>query len=458
MQAPFDQPLPSTGARNPPITGSPVLLWTLAALFLLNTMNYVDRLLFSVAQEAIKADLRLSDFQLGLLGGPAFALLYTLASFPIARLADRGNRVTIISIAFATWSAMTAFCGVATNFVQMLFGRAAVSIGEAGCTPPAHSLISDTFPAERRTTVMAIFVSAGPVGSLIAAIAGGWIVQVHGWRAAFIICGVIGIVLAIVTRFTVPEPPRRQLSHHQPLLPTFRTLLGKRSFVAVTIAGAIAGIGSFSNHQYMVSFLMRAHDLPLATASTLSGLVFGGVGIFVTLGAGAIMDRGRMRFPRIRIWLPALGMLWSGVLYAGGFQMPVAWLSLTMFFVASLGQHFYMPAMFSLGQELAPPHMRAMASAIIISVISLLGYGIGPPAVGYLSDLFRGMALAQQGLSAAGCELDPGPLCQAASATGLRWSLTLGSCFFILAGICFALAGRWVNRDLVNDEAPGAET
>jgi len=449
MHAPFETSrVPSHGAGAAP--AKPVLVWTLVALFLLNTMNYVDRLLFSVAQEAIKIDLKLTDFELGLLGGPAFALLYTLASFPIARLADRGNRITIISTAFALWSGMTAFCGVASNFVQMLFGRAAVSIGEAGCTPPAHSLISDIFPPERRTSAMAVFVVAGPVGSLIASIGGGWLVQAHGWRSAFILCGVLGLVLALVIRMTVREPAHRDAKKTEALLPTLRTLLGKRSFVAVTLAGAVAGIGSFSNHQYMVSFLMRAHGLPIATASTLSGLVFGAVGIFMTLCAGAIMDRNRARFPRIRIWLPAAGMLYCGTLYALGFQADALLVTLILFFAASLGQHFYMPAMFSLGQELAPPHMRAMASAIIISVTSLLGYGLGPPAVGLLSDVLREAAMVSYGLSAGDCASGQIALCKAASAEGLRWSLTLGSCFFVLAGLLFALAGRWVDQDLAD--------
>lgn len=458
MHAPLERASADGGIIGLPLRASrPALLWTLLTLFLLNTMNYVDRLLFAVAQEAIKADLLLTDFQLGLLGGPAFALLYTLASFPIARLADRSNRVTIISLAFAAWSAMTAFCGIAANFMQMLIGRAAVSIGEAGCTPPAHSLISDAFPAERRTTAMAVFVAAGPVGALIAALGGGWLVQTHGWRTAFIVCGVAGVLLAVVIRATTREPARVHGRITEPLLPALRTLLAKRSFVAVALAGAVAGIGSFSNHQYMVSFLMRAHGLPLATASTLMGLVFGGVGILVTLSSGPIMDRWRQRFPHIRIWLPAAGMLWCGSLFAIGFQVPVMWIAITLFFTASLGQHFYMPAMFSLGQDLAPPHMRALASAIIISASSLLGYGLGPPAIGLLSDVFRGMAMAQYGISAAECSANSAALCQIASAQGLRWSLTVGSCFFILASLLFALAGRWVASDLPKDRgAPAA--
>lgn len=222
-------------ARTVPLRG--MLLWTIASLFLLNTLNYVDRLLFSVAQEAIKVDLELSDFQLGLIGGPAFAILYTLFSFPLARIADRGHRVRLISAALGLWSVMTAFCGMATNFVQMLFGRAAVSIGEAGCTPASHSLISDAFPANQRTTAISIFAVAGPVGALTAAILGGALIAAYGWRTTFILCGAVGAVLAIVFRMTVREPARTGGDQPVALVSTLRVLLAKRSFVMVAIAG-----------------------------------------------------------------------------------------------------------------------------------------------------------------------------------------------------------------------------
>jgi hypothetical protein len=215
-------PRAKTGTLSPVQTS---LAWTMGALFILNTMNYVDRLLFSVAQELIKTDLGLSDFQLGLLGGPAFALLYVLSSFPIARLAERHHRVSIISLSFAAWSAMTAFCGVASNFFQLLIGRGGVSIGEAGCTPSAHSLISDYFPPARRTSAMSLFAAAGPLGALLAAIGGGWMVAHFGWRAAFIGCGAFGLIAALVFRFTVREPARSgEAKAIKPLLAT----LGRR--------------------------------------------------------------------------------------------------------------------------------------------------------------------------------------------------------------------------------------
>ena len=437
-----------------PTASRSVLLWTIIALFLLNCLNYIDRLLFSVAQELIKTDLGLSDFQLGLIGGPAFAILYTLFSFPIARAADRGRRVRIIAISLTLWSAMTAFCGMAANFVQMLIGRAAVSIGEAGCTPASHSLISDAFPAERRTTVIAIFAVAGPFGAMFAAVVGGALIGSYGWRAAFIICGAAGILLAILFGATVPEPARTHPSSSPSFLFTFRHLLRRRSFALVALAGGVAGIGSYANQQYMVSFLMRAHGLSLANASLLMGLVIGGVGILFTLIGGPAMDLGHRRYPRIKAWLPSVSLLWCGTLYAIAFQIPAVGLAIGLMIFASMGQHFYMPAMYAHGQDVAPPHMRAMASAIIIATSSVVGYGLGPPLVGLVSDILAEAARGAAGLDLADCAKRATQACEAASAQGLRLSLSFGSCFFILAAGLFALASRWMTADVADRDQP----
>ncbi|ARS26875.1 spinster family MFS transporter [Sphingomonas sp. KC8] len=422
--------------------------YTLAALFVLNMMNYVDRLLFGVTQELIRADLGLSDFQLGLLGGPAFALLYVLFSFPIARVAERGNRVSIISIAFAAWSALTACCGLAASFVQLLLARAGVSVGEAGCAPPSHSLISDYFPPERRTSAMSVYGAAGPVGALVAAVGGGWIAQHFGWRVTFLACGGFGVAAAILFRLTMREPARQAVAHQPSMAGALGMLLGKRSFVLVAAAGAVAGFASYSNHQYMVSFLMRAHGLSVGTAGTVLGLVIGGVGILVTLAAGPIIDGNRVRFPGIRTWLPAVGLLWSGLFFATAFTIRDTALSIGLLVTASIGQHFYMPSMYTVAQDVAPPAVRATAAALLIAIISVVGYGLGPPLVGLASDVLGGLAMTAHGTSAAACKVAASAACEAAKSDGLRLSLSIGSIGFVIAGILFALAGRTIDRDV----------
>ena len=182
--------------------------YVLGALLVVYTFNFIDRVVIAIIQEPIKHEFALTDFQLGLLGGPAFAVLYTFLGIPIARLAERKNRMTILSICLAIWSGMTALCGFANSYAMLLMARIGVSVGEAGCTPPAQSVISDYFPATSRATAVSIYALGVPIGSMLAAIGGGWLAQEFGRRSAFLILGVPGLLLAVIVKLTVKEPPR----------------------------------------------------------------------------------------------------------------------------------------------------------------------------------------------------------------------------------------------------------
>ncbi|MGE3931591.1 MAG: MFS transporter, partial [Hyphomonadaceae bacterium] len=190
--------------------------YVLGALLVVYTFNFIDRVIVGIIQEPIKVEFGLTDFQLGLLGGPAFAILYTLLGIPIARLAERYNRMSILAVCLALWSAMTAACGFAVNYATLLAARIGVSIGEAGCTPPANSVISDYFPAERRASALSIYALGIPIGSMIAAVGGGWIATEVGWREAFIWLGVPGVLLAVIVKLTVKEPPRAAATGETP--------------------------------------------------------------------------------------------------------------------------------------------------------------------------------------------------------------------------------------------------
>jgi MFS family permease len=425
------------------------LAYTLGALFVLNTMNYVDRQLFGVMQELIKRDVGLSDFQLGLVGGPAFAVLYILAAFPIARLAERWNRVSIVSLAFGTWSVMTAICGGATSFLQLLLARGAVSIGEAGCAPASHALIADYFPPQRRTSAMSIFGAAGPIGALSAAIGGGLLAQRYGWRTTFFACGALGLAAAVLFRLTVREPRQGGSKTTVGLRAALRLLCAKRSFLAVAAASACAGFASYSNSQYMVSFLMRVHGLPVAAAATAVGLILGAVGIVMTLSTGVLIEHGRRRFPRIRTWLPAGGLIWAGCIFALAYLARPTPLAIGLLAAGSLGQHFYMPAMYTLAQDVAPASMRATSAALMISVVSLVGYGIGPPLIGLLSDMLGTAAMHSAGLDPRSCLPNSLGECAFARAHGLGLSMSAGSIFFIVGGVLFGMSGRSIVRDMV---------
>jgi len=431
-----------------PARSGALLGWTLALLFIVNTMSSVDRLLFAIVQELIKVDLALSDFQLGLLGGPAFALLYAVAAFPIARFADRHNRVNIITIVFIAWSAMTTLCGFAGSFIHMLFARAGVSIGEAGCTPPAHSLISDMFPPERRMGAISIYAAGGPVGAMAAAIGGGWFAQHYGWRPTFFLCGGIGLAFAILLRLTLREPARS----HAPAVPTgfiatLSVILHKRSYVMAATSGSLASFAINAINQYFVSFLIRAHDMPLSAAGTVMGLATGGVGIVSILIAGTLVDRTRLSIPQMRTWLPAGGMIWCGVFYITAFAVADARLAVALLLLAALGQGFWVPAIYTIAQDVAPPSMRSTSAALMIAIVSVVGYGFGPPLVGLASDVFSHLAMQANGTSAAACASEVSIGCAKAAAGGLRLSLSLGATVWIAAGLVFLLSGRTIAAD-----------
>ncbi|CAN5302391.1 MFS transporter [soil metagenome] len=437
-------------------TGNARLLWTLFILTAVYLMSSVDRLLFGVVQEMIRKDLGLNDFQLGLLGGPAFALLYTATSFPIARFADMHNRVSVISLVLVAWSVMTAACGLATSFLHMLIARAGVSIGEAGCTPPSHSLISDMFPPSRRLTAISVCTAGGPVGALAAATLGAALAQFHGWRTAFFVCGALGIALAALLRLTVSEPARL----HAPAatggyMSDIRFLLGKRSYLLAGLSGALASFSVVAINQYFVSFLMRSHHLQLSEAGAVMGIAVGGIGIVSILLAGPITDIASKALPGIRTWLPATGMTWCGLFYVAAFQVADTRWAVALLLLASLGQTFWVPAIYAIAQDVSPRSMRATSGALIISILSVVGYGLGPPLVGFGSDLLSDVSMSLNGLSAASCSAQLVPDCTKAIADGLRWSLSLGAFGFVLAGLVFALTGRTIEQDLDISSQPG---
>ena len=427
-----------------------MLVWTLAMLFVMNMMNSMDRVLFSILQELIKIDLKLTDFQLGLLGGPAFALLYTFAAFPIARLADRHNRVNIISIVFFAWSLMTIVCGFAGSFLHMLFARAGVSIGEAGSTPSSHSLISDIFPPAWRMTAISVFAAAASVGALLAATGGASFAQHFGWRETFYLCGAIGIPLAILLRATLREPQRgigMQNREHIGFIATIRTTLSKRSFAIAATAGALASFAINAINQYFVSFLIRSHHLSLTNAGVIMGIAVGGIGIFSTLLVGPLVDRSRRRFPGMRTWLPAAGLVWCGTLYALAFMVTDTHMAIMLLFAAACGQTFWVPAIYTVAQDVSPPAMRSTSAALMIAIVSIVGYGLGPPLVGLASDTLSHMAMQHSQLDPAFCATTVTEACAAAISNGLRMSLSVGAFAFIFGGLVFLLSGRTIDRD-----------
>ncbi|OQW58036.1 MAG: hypothetical protein A4S17_12290 [Proteobacteria bacterium HN_bin10] len=431
--------------------------YVLGALLVVYTFNFIDRVVIGIIQEPIKLEFGLTDFQLGLLGGPAFAILYTLLGIPIARLAERMNRMTILAVCLGFWSAMTAACGFAVNYATLFAARVGVSIGEAGCTPPANSVISDYFPSDRRASALSIYALGIPIGSMIAAVGGGWIATEIGWREAFIWLGVPGVLLAVIVKLTVKEPPRTVSTADTPSFVSAVAALSKKpTFWHVAFGSAMASFVGYGVGQYLTSFMIRTHGFTLFEAATVIGVVLGVCAAIGTFSSGFLADRISKRHPNALAWLPALGFAIATPLYLLSFILPNIWMALPALMIAAVTHYFYLGPMYAVTQGIAAPRMRATAVAVLLFIVNLIGYGMGPPVIGALSDFLANGQLAQFGLDTAACAAQgaqadsvSGPRCAAGVETGLRWAMMIGVLGYLWAGLHFLLSARTLRRDWV---------
>ncbi len=382
--------------QEPPVAESTRYRWTvLVMLTLVYTFNFIDRQILVILQEPIKADLGLSDAQLGLLTGFSFALVYVTAGIPIAWLADRANRRNIVAASLAFWSLMTAMSGLVQNYGQLLVARLGVGVGEAGGTPPAHSMISDYFPPSSRGTALSFYSMGIYIGVLFGFAAGGWIAENFGWRNAFFVIGIPGILYAFAVLWVVKEPKR---GHFDPagagapaqssLSETMAGLRRRPTFWYLSVGCAFSAFISYGNGNFMPSFLMRNHGLSLTEVGVILGLISGLSGATGTFLGGYMADRLATRDMRWYLWIPILGGLSA--------MIPAYYTLLgenTTFIVAAMIPSQILSALY-LGpciatcHNLVSPGMRAMASAILYFVLNLIGLGLGPLTVGLLSDFY----------------------------------------------------------------------
>lgn len=433
-------------------------IYVLFALVLVYTLNFVDRTIVGALVEPIKYDLQLSDAEVGLLGGLAFSLFYSLLGIPIARLAEQYNRVRIISIAAALWSIMTAMCGFATNFIQLLLFRMGVGVGEAGCTPPAHSLISDYFPPSQRATALGIYSLGIPIGMLFGAIIGGWIAQEFSWREAFMIVGFPGVAIAVLLQLTVREPVRSHDYNAAPgvhqdeytnvpsLFDVGRTLLGNRRVVLVFVAYIFISISSFSISIFAVPLLLRGTDLTLFEAASAYGLIVG-IGAFIGTGSGGFFADHLARTGKVdRLFLPALALIVAAMLYVGGLFAANLTLMAVLVFVATVLRELYTGPALGAVLNSVSARMRARASAMLLFVINLIGLGFGPLLIGLISDIYARRALVQLGSAQSSCAAESiattTAVCREASYIGLQSALTYVAIFYAIGGLFMFLASR----------------
>ena len=372
--------------------------YTLGILTLVYSFNFIDRQLLSILQEPIKQDLSLSDTQLGLLSGFSFALFYVIAGIPIGRMADKGNRRNIISWALATWSAMTALCGVAQNYWQLLAARIGVGVGEAGCSPPAHSMISDIFPLERRATALSIYSTGINIGVLFGFLLGGWLNEFFGWRVAFMVVGLPGIVLAVIVRFTVTEPVRgfsepqqKPLEKQQdsiPLRDVLELLWSRRSFRHLAIGAALTAFCAYGITNWIAPFIVRTHGMNTGELGTWLAMtaVFGALG---TLSSGILVDRLGRRDKRWYMWVPAIAALIMGPSFALCIMVDNVYSTLLLYAIPTMVATVYVGSCIAMVHALVNIRMRAVSSAIFFLILNIIGLGLGPFSVGILSDLLE---------------------------------------------------------------------
>lgn len=423
--------------------------YALGALLVIYVFEVIDRILLSMVQEQVRLEMGLSDFQLGLLGGPAFVILYVICTVPIARIAESRNRITIVATGAAVWSAATAACGLATGFYHLLVARMFVGIGEAACVPPSHSAISDYFPSDKRASALAIFGLAMPIGILLAAFGGGWLAQRFDWRTMFLLLGGVGVVAALLLKLTVKDPGRSSLHAVTPSFrATLKSLGSKRSYWHAIVGGSLLAVFGASMTNFFVSYTIRQYGLDIGSATFGFGILFGfGVagGIF---GGGYLTDKLQSRYPRVIAWLPASGLLLAVPLYLIAFFQTSYLLACVFFFAGLVCQFLHNAPMFAVAQQVAEPRMRATASAIAMLALTLVGYGLGPPLVGAIADFYSAQLAADAGLTMQICTASPATTgCGVIGAAGLRAGLIVALMFALWGALHFWLVGRTYGED-----------
>ena len=420
-------------------------LWLLLAIYV---VNFLDRQVINILAEPIKNDLKLADWQVGLLSGFAFGLVYTVLGFPLARAADRYNRPMIIAACLTAWSAFTGVCGLAQNFAQMAAARAGVGIGEAGCTPTSHALIADYTPKEKRASALAFYSMGTPIGSLLGLALGGALADYFGWRVAFLLAAVPGVLLAVVcvltlreTRTALDVQAARVAAAGASLKETIVYVMRKKAYVNFAFAAGIRAFIGYGQAPFIASFVYRTrHDELLALAAsfgmkpqTFLGLALGvGGGVAGTLGAwlgGQIADRAGRKDLRVFGSMPAIAALVSVPFGVYIFLSATLAQGLVLLLIPTvLGSLWYGPV-YASAQGMVPSHMRATSAPIMLFIINFLGLVMGALSIGAVSDILN-----------KGLHLGP--------AEGMRWALILSTLLGLVSVWLFWAARRDIRTDM----------
>lgn len=401
----------------------------LAMLLLVYTFNFIDRQILGILAGPIKAELQLSDTQLGLLGGIAFAALYSTLAIPLALLADRTSRTWVITGSLAVWSGFTALCGMATSFGQLFLFRLGVGVGEAGGVAPSYALIADYFPPRERARALAVYSLGIPLGAAAGVMLGGYVAALVDWRTAFIVVGLAGVVIAPLFRLVVREPKRGAgRTSAIPLGAVFAILAAKRSFWFLALGAASSSMLGYGLAFWFPQLLQRSFGLDLVQTSQFYGgvlLIGGTIGV---LGGGLLGDRFGTRDRANYARMAALAFLLAVPLFAAGILSGSVALAFALFLIPQALAYVWLGPVITAVQHLVPAEMRATASASFLLINNLVGIGGGTFALGALSDSL-----------AAGYGAD-----------ALKYAMLMGLVFYLLAALLMMLGAAALRRDWVD--------
>lgn len=366
--------------------------YALGMLTLVYAFNFIDRQLLAILQESIKADLSLSDSQLGLLTGFAFAIFYVTAGIPIARWADHANRRNIVAGSLFIWSFMTALSGMVQNYTQLVLARIGVGIGEAGGSPPSHSMISDIFPPNRRATALGFYSTGVSFGILFGFLFGGWLNEYFGWRTAFLVVGIPGVFLSGLIMLTLREPTRGLIEQKTvtaesvPLKKVIQTLWESRTFRHLSLAASLNAFSGYSTASWTASFMIRSHEMSTGELGTWLAIIIGLCGAIGVFFGGMAADWLSPRNKRWYMWLPAISGFIAVPFMVAVYLADTPYVALSMMLIPGLLHQVYLGNTLATTHNLVGLKMRATSSAILFFILNIIGLGCGPFLVGVLSD------------------------------------------------------------------------